>query len=102
MPRVISIFLITSLCGCASDTARLGKSQWVLALFRNDSAHSVTVAIRAASAGESVFVAPSGQVRETEVSGEDREICVFPDIGPHPPKPGTPILARCTINFRQL
>jgi hypothetical protein len=78
----------------------LRQSQWVLALYRNDTNHDVTIWVRGRS-GEGSFVAFAHQVREDELAADDSEVVVLRDIGPNLPPP-TRVLARCTVDFGQL
>ena len=100
MPRSVLLLITVFLCGCASDTGTLRKSQWVLALFRNDTNHDVTIWILGES-GEGGFVAPSHKVRETEIAARDHHILVLRDIGPSMSPPAY-VIADCSISFRQL
>lgn len=101
MPRAILIPLIIVLCGCSSGSPGLRKSEWTLALFRNDTDKNVTLCVQGKHSTGG-FVAFAHKVREEEIDAYDHEILVFPDIGPESPPPGTRVVASCKIDFRKL
>jgi hypothetical protein len=100
MPRSVLLLVTVFLCGCASHSAALRKSQWVLALFRNDTDHDVTIWVLGES-GMGGFVASSHKVREDEIGGGDHHILVLRDIGPNLSPPAH-VIASCKIAFHPL